>query len=185
MLLSTDQGEPKPLDFNVIGEPLNKLLFVVGNKLSREWPTQFECWRRGWDSNPAAPLNLRKLLILRSATFATTATTARVGYTLGTLALLAALLFAGVASAQAQNAPQQNPQPGGGQSVRIIQTSFDCPHATEIADLAFKLPFPASWKIYIVCDPLTWDTVQKNTHTWNTDTGFTNREKRMTIIYFL
>jgi hypothetical protein len=30
--------EPKPLDFKVIGEPLNKLLIAVGNKLEREWP---------------------------------------------------------------------------------------------------------------------------------------------------
>jgi len=41
MLPSTDQGEPKPLDFNVIGEPLNKLLIAVGNKRSREWPSQY------------------------------------------------------------------------------------------------------------------------------------------------
>jgi len=51
------------------------------------------------ESNSAAPLNLRKLLILRDATVATTARFARVGYTLGTLCLLP-LLSAGVASAQ-------------------------------------------------------------------------------------
>ena len=46
-------------------------------------------------------LKPRKLLTLRDATVATTAEFARVGYTLGTLCLLAAL-FAGVASAQQQ-----------------------------------------------------------------------------------
>lgn len=59
-----------------------------------------ESWRRGWDSNPAALLNLRKLLNLRSATTATAATIARVGYTLGTLSVLLALLFAAVTPAQ-------------------------------------------------------------------------------------
>ena len=58
--------------------------------------------RRGWDSNPLALLIPRKLLILRDATVATTATFARVGYTLGTLCLLAAL-FAGAISAQEQH----------------------------------------------------------------------------------
>src|SRR5260370_6694687 len=33
--------EPKPLDFNVIGEPLNKLLIAIGNKLEREWPLRY------------------------------------------------------------------------------------------------------------------------------------------------
>jgi hypothetical protein len=33
--------EPKPIDFAVIGEPLNKLLIATGNKLSREWPTKY------------------------------------------------------------------------------------------------------------------------------------------------
>lgn len=60
-----------------------------------------KCWRRGWDSNPGASLNLRKLLNLRSATFPATARIARVGYSLGTLALLAGL-FAGAASPQEQ-----------------------------------------------------------------------------------
>lgn len=41
-------------------------------------------WRRGWDSNSVAPLNPRKLLILRGATTATTPTIARVGYSFGT-----------------------------------------------------------------------------------------------------
>lgn len=48
-------------------------------------------------------LNPRKLLNLCSATIATTATIARVGYTLGTLAVLLALLFAGVVTAQEQH----------------------------------------------------------------------------------
>ncbi|SRR6266446_4107980 len=33
--------EPKSLDFTVIGEPLNKLLVAVGNKLEREWPQRY------------------------------------------------------------------------------------------------------------------------------------------------
>jgi hypothetical protein len=42
-------------------------------------------WRRGWDSNPEPPLNARKLLIFCSAPIATSATTARVGYSFGTV----------------------------------------------------------------------------------------------------
>lgn len=34
-------AEPKPIDFNVVGEPLNKFLLAVGNKLSREWPQRY------------------------------------------------------------------------------------------------------------------------------------------------
>jgi hypothetical protein len=33
--------KPKDIDFKVIGEPLNKLLIAVGNKLSREWPAKY------------------------------------------------------------------------------------------------------------------------------------------------
>src|SRR2546422_11505 len=33
--------EPKSLDFTVIGEPLNKLLIAVANKLEREWPQRY------------------------------------------------------------------------------------------------------------------------------------------------
>jgi len=32
---------PKPLDYSVIGEPLNTLLKAVGHKLSREWPSKY------------------------------------------------------------------------------------------------------------------------------------------------
>jgi len=35
-------GQPKPFDFAVIGEPLNKLLIATGNKLSREWPAKYQ-----------------------------------------------------------------------------------------------------------------------------------------------
>jgi hypothetical protein len=34
--------EPKPIDFSVVGEPLNKLLIATGNKLSREWPAKYQ-----------------------------------------------------------------------------------------------------------------------------------------------
>jgi hypothetical protein len=34
--------ELKPLDFNVLGEPLNNLLIALGNKLSREWPAEYQ-----------------------------------------------------------------------------------------------------------------------------------------------
>ncbi|SRR5712692_2803115 len=34
-------NEPKPLDFKVIGEPLEKLLKATGNKLEREWPQRY------------------------------------------------------------------------------------------------------------------------------------------------
>jgi hypothetical protein len=34
-------GEPKPIDFAVVDEPLNKLLIATGNKLSREWPAKY------------------------------------------------------------------------------------------------------------------------------------------------
>jgi hypothetical protein len=34
-------SEPKPLDYSVIGEPLNTLLKAVGHKLSREWPNKY------------------------------------------------------------------------------------------------------------------------------------------------
>lgn len=34
--------QPKPIDFAVIGEPLNKLLIATGNKLSREWPPKYQ-----------------------------------------------------------------------------------------------------------------------------------------------
>jgi hypothetical protein len=33
--------EPKPIDFAVMGEPLNKLLLATGHKLSREWPEKY------------------------------------------------------------------------------------------------------------------------------------------------
>jgi hypothetical protein len=33
--------EPKSIDFAAIGEPLNKLLVAIGNKLSREWPSKY------------------------------------------------------------------------------------------------------------------------------------------------
>jgi hypothetical protein len=35
------KDELKPIDFSVVGDPLNKLLLAVGNKLSREWPRQY------------------------------------------------------------------------------------------------------------------------------------------------
>jgi hypothetical protein len=35
-------AEPQFLDFKTIGEPLNKLLVAVGNKLSREWPAKYQ-----------------------------------------------------------------------------------------------------------------------------------------------
>lgn len=38
---SAPKAEPKFLDFEVIGEPLNKFLLAVGNKLSREWPQRY------------------------------------------------------------------------------------------------------------------------------------------------
>ena len=40
--MTDDQNAPKPLDFKVVGEPLNKLLIAVGNKLSREWPAKYQ-----------------------------------------------------------------------------------------------------------------------------------------------
>lgn len=33
--------EPKLVDFKVIGDPLNRLLTALGNKLSREWPAEY------------------------------------------------------------------------------------------------------------------------------------------------
>jgi hypothetical protein len=36
------RAEPKSIDFKVIGEPLNRLLTAVGNKLSREWPIKYQ-----------------------------------------------------------------------------------------------------------------------------------------------
>jgi hypothetical protein len=39
--MSAMDEQPKPLDYSVIGEPLNNLLKAVGNKLSREWPTKY------------------------------------------------------------------------------------------------------------------------------------------------
>lgn len=33
--------QPRPLDYSVIGEPLNNLLKAVGNKLTREWPSKY------------------------------------------------------------------------------------------------------------------------------------------------
>jgi hypothetical protein len=33
--------ESKPIDYTVIGEPLNKLLIATANKLSREWPSKY------------------------------------------------------------------------------------------------------------------------------------------------
>jgi hypothetical protein len=61
-------------------------------------------WCPGWESNSVAPLNPRKLLTLRGATFATTAKFARVGYSLGTLCtILVLLLFAVIASPQEQS----------------------------------------------------------------------------------
>ena len=37
-----DAGEkPKAVNFKVLGEPLNKLLTALGNKLSREWPARY------------------------------------------------------------------------------------------------------------------------------------------------
>src|ERR1700722_5136574 len=32
---------PKPLNFAVFGEPLNKLLIAVGNRLSHQWPRKY------------------------------------------------------------------------------------------------------------------------------------------------
>ena len=40
--MADDQNAPRPLDFKVVGEPLNKLLIAVGNKLSREWPAKYQ-----------------------------------------------------------------------------------------------------------------------------------------------
>lgn len=34
--------QPKSIHFAVIGEPLNKLLIAIGNKLSREWPLNYQ-----------------------------------------------------------------------------------------------------------------------------------------------
>ena len=41
MSSSSKTNEPKPLDFSVVGDPLNKLLIATGNKLSREWPARY------------------------------------------------------------------------------------------------------------------------------------------------
>lgn len=41
MTIIAQEREPRPLEYNVIGEPLNKLLLAVGNKLSREWPQRY------------------------------------------------------------------------------------------------------------------------------------------------
>lgn len=38
---TVSKGEPRPFDFSVVGDPLNKLLLAVGNKLSREWPQRY------------------------------------------------------------------------------------------------------------------------------------------------
>jgi hypothetical protein len=35
-------NDPKPIDFAAFGDPLNKLLIAIGNKLSREWPTTYQ-----------------------------------------------------------------------------------------------------------------------------------------------
>lgn len=35
------KDEPKAIDFSVIGDPLNKFLLAVGNKLTREWPQHY------------------------------------------------------------------------------------------------------------------------------------------------
>ena len=48
-----------------------------------------ENWRRGWDSNPVALLIRRKLLIFRDAPTTPAAGTARIGYSLGTVGVLA------------------------------------------------------------------------------------------------
>jgi hypothetical protein len=40
--MTHSQNVPKPVEFKVAGEPLNKLLIAVGNKLSRAWPAQYE-----------------------------------------------------------------------------------------------------------------------------------------------
>jgi hypothetical protein len=40
--MSTQKDEPRPLDFTVIGESLNKLLVSTANKLSREWPAKYQ-----------------------------------------------------------------------------------------------------------------------------------------------
>ena len=52
-------------------------------------------WRRGWDSNPSAILEIRKLLILGKTTKTRVPTIPRVGYSLGThfLTILALLLL--------------------------------------------------------------------------------------------
>src|SRR5579862_1679338 len=34
-------GEPKPIDFKVIADPLAVVLTALGNKLSREWPPRY------------------------------------------------------------------------------------------------------------------------------------------------
>ena len=52
-----------------------------------------ESWRRGWDSDSAASLTARKLLIFRDAPAALTARTAVIGYSLGTDALRLVLLL--------------------------------------------------------------------------------------------
>src|ERR1700733_6702298 len=33
--------QPRPIDFALLGEPLNKLLIATGDKLSREWPPKY------------------------------------------------------------------------------------------------------------------------------------------------
>jgi hypothetical protein len=40
--MTHSQNVPKPVEFKVVGEPLNKLLIAVGNKLSRDWPAQYQ-----------------------------------------------------------------------------------------------------------------------------------------------
>jgi len=54
--------------------------------------TKDENQKPGWLGNSLCLLKARKLLILRSAPVATTARNARVGYTLGTLAVTVPLL---------------------------------------------------------------------------------------------
>lgn len=39
---SPGTDKPTTIDFKVIGEPLNRLLIAVGNKLSREWPGRYQ-----------------------------------------------------------------------------------------------------------------------------------------------
>lgn len=74
----------------------NGYRFTRGSGKPMKTKTKF--WRRGWDSNPAALLTTRKLLI-DSANLAMTSKFARFGYSLRTVAL-ALLLCADAATAQ-------------------------------------------------------------------------------------